>query len=96
MKAIRVLMLCLMVGGCLPTSGMSPTQTMVASPAPQLGASAPSSPFVAQQASASQPAPTPAMSKKTKTVLIVGGVAVGALILILLLSGGNGYSTGDY
>ena len=89
MKAIRVLMLCMMVAGCLPTTGTSPAQPMIANPAPQLGAPAPSSPFVAQQAPAAVAAPKPAMSGKTKTWLIVGGAAVAALLVILLVSGGS-------
>lgn len=92
MKAIRVLLLCLMVTSCLPGSGISPAQTMVANPAPLLAQSSPASPFVAREASATAPVPKRAMTGKTK--LLIGAGVLGAVILILLLSGGDSYNPG--
>lgn len=96
MKASRILLLFVMSTSCVPASGMSPAQSVTANPAPQLGSPGPSSPFVARGASASATAPMPAMSKKSKTWLLIGAGAVAAVVLIVLLSGGNGYSPTGY
>lgn len=97
MKACRTLLLCLMASAaCLPASGMSPAQTVVANPDPQLTGPGLSSPFVARETparSTSELAPSPAMSSgKKKTVLIVVAAVAVAVLVIVLASGGN--STG--
>jgi hypothetical protein len=94
-KASRILLYCLMTSSaCLPASGMSPSQTVVANPDPQLSGASPLAVRETRASSASQPAPTPAMSSKKKTVLlVVAGLAV-VVLAVVLLSGGNGYGGG--
>jgi hypothetical protein len=91
-KTVRVLMLALMVASCLPASGATPAQTMIAAPAPRLMESGPASPFVAREGT--RPSPKRA-SGKTRTVLLVAMGVLGAVIVVMLLSSGEHTQTPD-
>jgi hypothetical protein len=96
-KASRFLLLCLMATACIPASGVSPAQTAIQNPDPQLTGPSPLSPYVVREAtarSASATAPMPAMSKKTKTWLLIGAGVLAAVLLIVLVSGGSSYGGG--
>lgn len=95
MKATRFLLLLAMAStACLPGSGISPAQTVVANPDPQLGGAGLGAPAVRPMParSASEAAASPASSGNSKkTLLIVAGVVVvAALVIVLASSGGSG------
>lgn len=93
MKASRFLLLCLVAStACIPASGMSPSQTVIANPDPQLAGASPATPFVTRQTerSASELAASPAMRRASKkTWLYVAGGAAALIVVILLVSGGG-------
>jgi hypothetical protein len=78
---------------------MSPAQTVIANPDPQLSGPSGSSPFVTRPAperSASKLAPSPATSSGKKTLLIVVAAVAVAVLVIVLASGGSSTGGGGY
>ena len=98
MKASRFLLLCLMASACLPGSGASPAQTVIANPDPQLAGPGPASPFVVHEtpvhaASDAATSAAAASGKKKVWPWVVAGVAA-VVLVIVLVSGGSGVGGG--